>query len=140
MTMTEVNEMMSEQATLFTGASNKMDIKTTALNKALSILDALGAKYKVVASDGAEFGVLKLAVEPTHAKKGEKYGWGVMTQYVRPHLEHMDIGSVAVIPSHDVIEPRDVMASTAKLMGKLYGSGSYICGITPVGVEVLRVL
>lgn len=118
-----------------------------ALERALAMLNASGAEYIVRMPDGAEYqrGELRLAEpkpvrekDPNKPKKGSKYGWGTLTNYITPLLSAMNPGDVVVVP-FDRFEPIDLGRAVTSTASRLWGNSSYISSRTAAGIEVLRV-
>ena len=114
-----------------------MSVKDKSLAHALKILDALNCQYKVIASDGNEYGQLQIA--PLRKRKpSNKYKWGERSAYVRPHLKSLAIGDVAVIPpAHFGLT--DLQSTVTSVAHQLWGPSSYSSSITGGSVELLRI-
>lgn len=73
--------------------------RNVALSRAIQMLDALGAEYKIVV-DGAHYGALKLAKEkkPPRKVKTFKYPYGSVRKYIKGVVDDMKVGEVRDVP------------------------------------------
>lgn len=74
-----------------------MKVQKLTLERAIALLNAVKAKYKIIAEDGTEYGDLELA--PKKGKRQFKYPLGEMSNYYRPMVEDMQPGDVRVVPA-----------------------------------------
>lgn len=118
---------------------NTLDVRTVALNRALQLLDSIGARYKVITPDGAEYGVL-VAVEPK-ANRPLRYPFGAVRNYYRPFIEPMIVGDVVEIPV-GVFDLTTIQNGAGALAAELWGQGAAITRMDREKnvIEVLRVL
>ena len=116
-----------------------MSVQNTAINRAIALLNAAGAKYKVIAPDGTEHGELVIATEPPKKprKMNREFAWGERTAYVRAHIETMKPGDVKVIPYGPY--GKTVMQITSSTAHDMWGVGAHIVSSAKDGVELLRV-
>lgn len=113
------------------------DIKLSAVNRAVALLNAAGAKYKVIYNEH-EFGELKLA-PPESPKRNKDYPRGERTAYIRAYVGDMKVGEVTVIPFGPY--PKDDIAPLVPpACHDLWGNGGYQTEVVDKGVTVLRVL
>jgi hypothetical protein len=119
-----------------------MSTQNTAIQRAIALLNATGAKFKVITVEGVEFGTLVVSKEPTLKKRSftanKDYPRGERTAYVRALLEPMKIGDSIVVtdgPYKGAIA--SLVPPTAQT---LWGKQSYITAAVDGGVEILRVL
>jgi hypothetical protein len=113
-----------------------IDVKTAALNRAVQLLVSLGAQYKIITADGAEYGEL-VAAAP---KNGARYGYGVLRDHCRSFMETMNIGDVANVP-WDGFDVDSVQASVGGYAYDKWGAGSVMStrGTGNSTIEVMRV-
>lgn len=117
------------------------EVKNVALNKALAILNALKVQYKVIGGDGTEYGELKVAPPVSDKpKRGSKYGWGTLTNAVKPYIKDLAVGDVAVVPYSEIINDDDLVYATRTQMSTLFGNASWVINRVESGVEVMRIL
>lgn len=116
-----------------------LDVKTIALNRAIALLGSLGAQYKIILPDGAgEYGTLEVAAP---SKPGAKYGYGVLREYVKLHMDSMKPGDVKAVPV-DGFDFDSIQSSVANYAHKVWGHGSIVSTRQKAlnVVEVLRVV
>ena len=116
------------------------DVETKAVAKALQVLDAVGAKYKIILKDGTQKGDLQMTV-PVPEEKARKrtytLAYGTYSQLIKPHLSPLEVGQVAQIPIKPYNGQRLRSAASA-VACHLWGAGSHISSITKAHVEILR--
>lgn len=113
-----------------------MSVKQQALEKALQILDALKCEYKIITSDGQEHGDLVVVANRKRSKP--LLPIGTYANYIRPHLEKMQVGDVAVVP-FGKFTGGDLQSNIGARAIHLWGAGSYKSCINGDAVEVLRI-
>lgn len=71
-----------------------MTIKQDAVKKALALLKAANAMYRIIEEDGSEY------TNIVEKKKTRTYQYpkGALTSYLRPHVENMEMGELIEIP------------------------------------------
>jgi hypothetical protein len=111
-------------------------IQEVTLKKAIAMLDAVGCEYHI-AIDGQEYG------EPigVKVKKGSKYGYGVLTDYVRKHAKDLEIGQTISIP-FDQFEIDALHSVTSSYACRTFGNGSCITSRNKEAqtIDVIRVI
>jgi hypothetical protein len=110
------------------------------IEQAIRLLTATGCKYKVITTDGQEFGELEIVRAPVKKKKvfGKLYPFGAMHKHYYPHLVNLQVGDVACIP----VAPFDNNSLQSAVTGwasKTWGSGNYKTCVVNNEVQVLRV-
>lgn len=110
-------------------------IQEVTIKKAIAMLNAAGCTYHIVC-DGQEFG----APIKSKSKKYEKYGFGVVTGYIKNYLENMEVGMIREIPFGD-FDYKDLRATMSSYLVKQYGKGSCTTStnLENQTIEVLRV-
>ena len=113
-------------------------IQTKALKHAVSMLDAINAKYVIVMPDGETVtrGDLKVDTSP---KRVLKYPRDELKKYYKSRMDAMAIGDVL-----DVKLPTKEMAIDVRGAASAYGSSkwgnkSYISAVEGTSVELLRI-
>lgn len=114
-----------------------MSIKEKALQNALSVLDALKCGYKVITTDGQEYG--ELAVVMPKKRHRSKYPLGTYANYVRPFIDGLTVGDVSVIPLGE-FDGKDLQSSVTIHAHHKWGKGSYKTCVTDKAVEILRII
>lgn len=114
-------------------------IQLATLNRALTLLDAIGAKYAIISPDGTQFGDLQIANHKT--KDTRPYSFKEMNAYVRDQFILHNVGDVAIIPidKFDIDELQSAISSHAIKTG---GKGHYTTcrSKDKKSIEVLRVM
>jgi hypothetical protein len=116
-----------------------MSVQHTAVTRAITLLNAAGAQYKIIMADGTEFGELQAVVVPTKPKAGSKYGWGVLTKHVSNFLDDVVVGQVGVV-EYAPLDPLDARQAIASYAFRNWGKASWIIEDKGDRAEVLRVL
>ena len=113
-------------------------VVTKAINKAIELLKASGAKFKVISPNGTEFGELEIAPEK---KKHFKYEYGALKAVFIEYLKDLKEAEVAQIKVPDSIDVEDVRSSACAWMATNWGAGTYTTTVDRDFnvVEVLRV-
>lgn len=115
-------------------------IKEITLQKALTMLRAVGAKFIVVAHDGTEHvhGDLKLALpEPEKAKRTKRVPHGTYHSVYHPLIKDMKAGDEVLIPFNGH-EPVTLQAAATAWMSHNWGGGTYATHMAEDGLQVLR--
>lgn len=121
--------------------TNSSDIKASAVTRAVALLIAAGAEFKVIHGT-VEYGTLKVAPpEPVKQPKrnNPNYTHGERTAYVKAVLVDMKIGDVRTVP-FNAYPREDIHGVVAPTCVEMWGKGAYQTQCTDTGVDVLRVL
>lgn len=113
------------------------DVRTMALQRALQLLHSVGAKYKIVTPDGAEYGDLELAKD----KKSKRlHPLGALRNYYSPFIKDMQPGDVVQVPIGEYDMPR-IQSGICAYAGSTWGNGSVVTRRDTLNnaIEVLRV-
>lgn len=117
-----------------------MSVQQVALDRALKLLDAAGAQYAVLDSNGVKHGTLEIAVPKPAKKKIFTHKHGEFRDYFLPYIESMNPGDCVHVPvgKYELEELRGPLSSWCSTN---WGAGSVITSINRKGniVEVLRV-
>lgn len=117
-----------------------MNIKEITLNKALTMLRAVGAQYIVKLEDGIEHvhGDLKLAApEPEKAKRKRRVPVGTYSNLYLPLVKNMKPGDEVLVP-YGGQDPESVQAATTAWMSHNWGRDTYATHREDNGLQVLR--
>ena len=110
------------------------DLRTKAVEKAIAMLDSVGASYHVKFSD-SEWG------QPLSQKaKTKKRLYAGLTDYVRQYLRDIKIGELKEIPVTDIFPRKAIQACATTIMSHTYGNGSYMTTQNNSKVDVLRLM
>lgn len=112
------------------------------LLKAVAMLGALeksGVLFKVVTSDGSEYGTLPHVRELMNKKVRRKHG--SVSMHIDPYLRRLEQGDVAVIemPSNADYSINDFQARVSSRMCSMWGAGNGTCHRNENTIEVLRI-
>jgi hypothetical protein len=116
------------------------ETQTTALNKAIKLLVAVGCHYAIVTDEGEVFkNGIEIAQEKERQRAPRKYPYGELTSYYKPLIDFQaPIGSVQVISCGNY-PPEDIRGGVSSTLSKAWGKETYITNTTDAGVEILRV-
>jgi hypothetical protein len=112
-----------------------MEIKTTAVEKALRLLEASGASFHVRLGN-QEWGT---AIATKSARKASKYPHGSLMAHVRPYITDVKANDAVAIPFGDFDVDSIYSTVTAHLTTN-WGKGSYMVHKAKNQLEVLRLL
>lgn len=112
-----------------------MEIKTTAVEKALRLLEASGASFHVRLGN-QEWGT---AITTKSARKASKYPHGAVSAHIKPYLKDVKANDAIAIPFGEFDVGSVYSTLTAHLTTK-WGKGSYMVHKTKNQLEVLRLL
>ena len=115
-------------------------IVTKTISRAIEMLTASGAQFKVISPDGTEFGELEV-VQHADKKKVFKYKHGTLRDIYLPSLLCLNAGEVAQIKVPEDIGLEDVRGAACAWMSTNWGKETYTSGVDKMfhTVEVLRV-
>lgn len=113
---------------------------TKTIAKAVELLKASGAQFKVISPNGDEFGELEVAAEK---KKTFRFAHGELANHYKPVLEHLKVGEVATFKNPDPTkyDIEDFRSSACSWISKEWGIGAHTSTIdrTFDTLEILRV-
>lgn len=113
------------------------ELQQKELLKIIKFLDAIGCKYKIITTDGQEFGELSV-VEKKLLKRQLKRPYGDLSSFYKPKINlEIKIGDVQEIDcgNHN---PTDMRSSICSYLGKVWGKGTYATCTKNNTVEILR--
>lgn len=113
-------------------------IKKTTLKKAIVLLNAIGAQYAIIDSDGQKHGDLEIVEQ--RKRKPSAYEYGELTNYCRTYFKDLAIGDVQVFPIGNY--PIEVIQRTlSSWICKNYGNGTHTTCMSEdrKSIEILRV-
>jgi hypothetical protein len=112
------------------------EIVKRTIAQAIKLLDASGAKYKIIDQDGNQYGSL-IVTEPKKASKSYKHPPGTMHKFYYPLIKDMQPGDVVAIKNFD-FEPRALQGAVTAWASEHWGKGSYKTCMVGPDVEILR--
>mgnify|MGYP003654386912 CR=1 FL=1 len=112
---------------------------TATIERAVKLLNATGAKYKVIAPDGTEYGTL-VAVDPAkvRTRRPLTLPLGSISNHVRPHIERLKVGEVAEIPPLKGASLDSLRSTAASMAAHMWGPDAHHTTVTHNNVELLR--
>lgn len=110
------------------------DLRVKAVEKAIAMLDSVGASYHVKFNDN-EWGH-----SLTEKQKTKKRLYAGLTDYVRRYLKDIEIGEMKEIPATEVFPRRAIQACATTIMSHTYGNGTYMTTQNDSKVDVLRLM
>lgn len=112
------------------------EIVKRTIAQAIKLLDASGAKYKIIDQDGNQYGSL-IVTEPKKASKSYKHPPGTMHRFYYPLIKDMKPGNVVVIKNFD-FEPKALQGAVTAWASEHWGKGSYKTCMVGPDIEILR--
>jgi len=117
-------------------------VQQVAIERAVQLLTASGAKFKVIWYD-KEYGDLVVAVEKPKTRRqslyeaeGRKYG--DIKNHYWPLVQDLPVGGVAVVP-YATFKPASLQKAVSSGLCHAWGAGSNMCVLGTAGIEVLRI-
>ena len=101
-----------------------MDINAKAIQKALTILDALGAQYKVIAKDGGEFGTLEVVAKSTRAPRTKFIHFGYKEQ-----IRSLKLGECKRFTAPDGVTATQYRSVLSSAANQIYGRGAVMTSV-----------
>jgi len=101
-----------------------MDINAKAIKKALAILDALGAQYKVIAKDGDEFGTLEVVARSTRAPRTKFIHFGYKEQ-----IRSLKLGECKRFTAPDGVTATQYRSVLSSAANQIYGRGAVMTSV-----------
>lgn len=111
-----------------------MDIKNTAITRAIAMLTAAGAQFKVITEDGTEYGTLEVKPQVKRKKSGVNF-----KEIYYPVLSPMQVGDTATLIAEEGIPPEGLRSAMCGWASMMWGNGSYISERKNEVIEILRV-
>jgi len=111
---------------------------TKTIAKAVELLKASGAQFKVISPNGDEFGELEVTAEK---KKTFRFTRGELAAFYKPALESLKVGEVATIknPDPSKYDIEDFRSSACSWISKHWGLESHTSTIDR-NFDVLEIL
>jgi hypothetical protein len=107
------------------------------IDQAIKMLDSAGCKYKIIALDGTQYGMLEV-VEPKKSGKKFVYPPGTMHKHYRPYVKDLKVGEVGAIPSGE-FDLRSLQSAISGWASSNWGNRSYKTCISNNEVQILRI-
>ena len=110
-----------------------MEIQTIAIEKALRLLESIGAQFHVKLDD-KEWGE---AIPAKRVKKAARYPFGSVTAHIKPYLSDVKVNDAVAVPFGE-FDPNAVRSTISGYLSAKWGNGSYIIHNPENQVGVLR--
>ena len=116
-----------------------MSTQSIAVSRAIALLNAAQAQYKIITEDGAEYGGLTVVI-PKEKKRIHTRPRGELRDYYLPHIQNMKSGDLVKVPAGPY-ELEDLRGPITSYCSQHWGNGSYVTSLNRAenAVEVLRV-
>jgi hypothetical protein len=116
----------------------KIGADSAVFKKALAVISASGAQFKIIMPGGEEFGTLVVEQE-RKVKRRRLHSWGALRDHIGPHLDALMPGGYAEIPAGPFELHVVSKAASSRGVAK-WGNGSVVVAQNPERkvVEVLR--
>lgn len=98
-----------------------------ALTNAIKLLNAIGAKYAIVDTNGGRHGELEVVTKSK--RKPLKYPYGSLANHIRPYLLQCGVNQTINIPIGQ-FDLESVYGSASSLASKDWGNGNHKIGVT----------
>lgn len=110
-----------------------------AIDRALALLNAVKARYKIICEDGTEHGDLEV-VQPKAKRKKGPYEYGALRTYFTPLIKDMKVGDCRQVP-FDRFDATRLRGAVSGWAVHHWGNGSNITTVDRTNgvVEILRV-
>lgn len=119
---------------------NQPQVITKTIAKAVELLKASGAKFKVISPNGEEFGELEVVAAK---QKTFRFAHGELCNIYRAQLEGLSVGEIATIKNPDTTkyDLEDIRSSACSWISKHWGTDAHTSTIdrTFDAIEILRI-
>jgi hypothetical protein len=118
-----------------------MDTDSIIFKKALAVIKASGAKFRIVMPSGEQFGDLPIAApEPERKRRKLRHPYGVLRAYYLPFVKDIQPGQVIDVPFGNFL-PGPLMSGISAHFCHSLGNGKVTTAINRDRkvIEVLRV-
>jgi len=119
-----------------------LDIQKIAIENLVAMLDKAGAQYKIILSDGTEFGALEVQTKKVIKRSPSLLPRGTLVNHYLPYVESLEVGDVACIPlpkNTDVESMRSSLSSWIHTKwGKHSGTTMVLKSNKKAEIQVLR--
>ena len=116
-----------------------LDIQKIAIQNLVAMLDKASAKYKIILSDGAEFGELEVQTKKVMKRRSPLLPRGSLSNHYVPYISSLEVGDVVSIPV-DKFDAESVRSSVTSWIHSHWGAqaGSTMVNKQTKQLEVLR--
>lgn len=118
------------------------DVRTIALNRAITFLKAAGCKYAIIPVEGEPIieGVEIVIPKPRKKRAHSVYKFGELAKFYKEHLTlDVEPGVVQTLPLNGY-DPTVLRGSISAWLSTYWGKKSYITNLNGDTIEVLRVV
>lgn len=111
-----------------------MDIKEKTVNRAITMLKALGAEFHIKVGDD----VYGQEIKPAARKRSaNKYAPNALSDHMKSQVVNMNVGDVIEIVVHP-FDAHSVQSCASAIANKTFGSGNYTTHVNDGKLEMLR--
>jgi hypothetical protein len=110
------------------------DLRVKAVEKAIAMLDSVGASYHV------KFNENEWGQSLTEKAKQKKRLYAGLTDYVRKYIQDIEVGELKEIPETPVYPRKAIQACATTIMSHTFGNGTYMTTQNDSKVDVLRLM
>lgn len=114
------------------------DLRNEAIKRAVLLLQASKAKFKVIAEDGTEYGDLAIAPPVSGIKRKRMFKSGELQAHYKPYLDKLEPGDLASIPILSY-PPESLRSAITAAACNRWGKGSAMSCVREDNVELLRI-
>lgn len=111
-----------------------MSTQNIAIERAIQLLNAAGAQFKIIAKDGAEYGALQTKEVPKRMRSGFDF-----KAIYQPEMRHMKPSDVVTISAPSGMPVELLRGAAAAFASTQWGNGAHISSVKGSDVEILRV-
>jgi hypothetical protein len=119
-----------------------LDIQKIAIENLVAMLDKAGAQYKIILSDGTEFGALEVQTKKVIKRSPSLLPRGTLVNHYLPYIESLEVGDVACIPLPKSMDAESMRSSLSSWIHNKWGASSGTTMVTKrnkqIEVQVLR--
>ena len=116
-----------------------LDIQKVAIQNLITMLNKAGAQYKIILSDGTEFGELQVQAKKEMKRRSSLLPRGTLIKHYVPYVSNLQVGEVTEIPVSG-FDAESVRSSLSSWIHQNWGgqAGSTMINRTTGNIEVLR--
>lgn len=120
-------------------ANNQMpEVVRKTVEQAVRLLEATGSSYKVITSDGTQYGKLEV-VQPKKRQINTEREYGAIRKYYDRFVKYdANVGDVFEIPVSKDFKAEEIRSGVCAKLSTRWGKGTYTTAIVEDSVQILR--